>query len=115
MTRSATRGTWTATAQFDDSTSPSPSSRCGVPARPPCRVRVTDTGGLSSTNSLGIEITEPATTLTFTTTEDARVEKNHLNTNYGASDRLRAALGPGMESYLRFQVSGIAGRSAARS
>ena len=46
-------------------TTPSPSSRCGVPARPRCAVRVTDTGGLSSTNSLGIEITEPATTLTF--------------------------------------------------
>ena len=44
---------------------------------------MTDTGGLSSTNSLGIDVTEPATTLTFSPTEDARVEKNHPIDNYG--------------------------------
>ena len=33
----------------------------------------------------------------------------HPIDNYGASDKLRAALGPGVESFLRFQLSGING------
>jgi chitodextrinase len=69
---------------------------------------VTDTGGLSSTNSLGLEVTQPAATLTFAVTEDARVEQDHLNTNYGADTKLRTAANE-LESFLRFQVSGIAG------
>ena len=96
---------------FDDSTSGKPQVRLRHPGAVTVSMRVTDTGGLSSTNSLGIDVTEPTTTLTFTNTEDARIEKNHLNTNYGIEDRLRTAGGaaPNMETYLRFQLSGIGG------
>ena len=94
---------------FDDSTSARPKSTFRRPGTRTVSVRVTDTGGLSDTDSLSIEITEPITTLTFSPTADARVEEVHPIDNYGASDKLRAALGPGMESFLRFQLSGING------
>jgi glucose/arabinose dehydrogenase/chitodextrinase len=103
--------------QYDDSTNAKPKLTLRRPGTATVSVRVTDTGGLSSTNSLGIEISEPATTLTFTSTEDSRVEKNHLNTNFGTQDRLRTAGGtaPNMETYLRFQVSGIPAEGEVRS
>ena len=103
--------------QYDDSNNAKPKLTLRRPGTATVSVRVTDTGGLSSTNSLGIEITEPATTLTFTSTEDARVEKNHLNTNYALEDRLRTAgsTAPNMESWLRFQVSGIPAEGEIRS
>ena len=94
--------------QFDDSTSGKPKFTLRRPGTATVSLRVTDTGGLSSTNSLSIDVTEPTTTLTFSPTEDARVEKNHAIDNYGASDKLRAAVNE-FESYLKFQVSGIAG------
>jgi glucose/arabinose dehydrogenase/fibronectin type 3 domain-containing protein len=94
--------------QFDDSTSGKPKFTLRRPGTATVSVRVTDTGGLSSTNSLGIDVTEPTTTLTFSPTEDARVEKNHAIDNYGTSDKLRSAVNE-FESYLKFQVSGIAG------
>jgi glucose/arabinose dehydrogenase/fibronectin type 3 domain-containing protein len=94
---------------FDDSTSARPTSTFRRPGTSSVSVRVTDTGGLSDTDSLAIEITEPLTTLTFSPTADARVEEAHPIDNYGVSDKIRAALGPGTESFLRFQLSGING------
>ncbi len=94
--------------EFDDSTSARPRFTLREPGAATVAVKVTDTGGLSSTNSLGIEVTEPVTTLTFSPTEDARVEKNHASTNFGTSDKLRSALNE-YETYMRFQLSGIAG------
>ena len=94
--------------QYDDSTNAKPKFTLRRPGTATVSVRVTDTGGLSSTNSLGIEVTEPVTTLTFSPIADARVEKNHPADNYGASDKLRAGLNE-FESFLRFQISGIGG------
>ena len=69
-TPSATRGTWTATASSTtrqrQARSYLPASRHGHRVRPGHRH-----GRPVHTNSLGIEITEPTTTLTFTSTEDA--------------------------------------------
>ena len=78
---------------FDDSTNAKPKFTLRRPGTATVALKVTDTGGLSSTNSLGIEVTEPVTTLTFSPTQDARVEKNHPIDNYGASDKLRGARG----------------------
>jgi glucose/arabinose dehydrogenase/chitodextrinase len=94
---------------FDDSTSARPKVTIRRPGTRNVSLRVTDTGGLSDTDTLSIEITEPTTTLTFSPAADARVEEVHPVDNYGTSDKLRAALGPGMESFLRFQLSGISG------
>jgi glucose/arabinose dehydrogenase/PKD repeat protein len=100
-----------ADGQYDDSTSARPRHTIRRPGSHTVSLKVTDTGGLSSTNSLGIDVTEPLTTLTFSPTDDARVEEVHPVDNYGASDKLRAAGGveADMASYLRFQVSGIGG------
>jgi glucose/arabinose dehydrogenase/chitodextrinase len=53
---------------------------------------------------------KPVTTLTFSPQADARVQEANASTNYGTSYlRTVAASNPDMESYLRFQVSGVAG------
>jgi glucose/arabinose dehydrogenase/chitodextrinase len=53
----------------------------------------------------------PITTLTFTPQADARVQEANASTNYGKSYlRADGASNPDVESYLRFQLSGIAGQ-----
>ena len=94
---------------YDDSTSARPTRTFRRPGSATVSVRVTDTGGLTDTDSLSIAIAEQVETLTFAPIADARVEQNHPADNYGASDRLRAALGPDMESYLRFELAGVTG------
>ncbi len=48
--------------------------------------------------------------LNFAPNADARVEDNHVTTNYGNSPQLRArSSGPAYTSYLRFVVSGVTG------
>ena len=53
----------------------------------------------------------PVTTVAFTAQADARVEEANVSTNYGTATMLRtvAAKNPDVESYLRFQVAGVAG------
>ena len=95
--------------QYDDSTSARPTRIFRRPGTAGVSVRVTDTGGLTDTDSLSIEIAEQVETLTFSPTADARVEQVHPTGNFGSSDKLRAAVGPDMESYLRFHLAGVTG------
>ena len=49
-------------------------------------------------------------------TPERRVERNHALDNYGTSDKLRAVGVSGdMESYLRFDLSGLAGLSVLQA
>jgi hypothetical protein len=52
---------------------------------------------------------ELATILVFSPSADARVEAERPTTNFGSSSMIGADLSPRMESYLRFNVSGVAG------
>jgi PKD repeat protein len=58
-----------------------------------------------------VEVLPPPPSLTFFPLADARVSEAEPATNFGSSAALRARLlpGGGFESYLRFDVSGLAG------
>ncbi|MBK9711675.1 MAG: DNRLRE domain-containing protein [Kouleothrix sp.] len=52
----------------------------------------------------------PGATLTFSPSNDARVQDNNPTTNYGTSPQLRVRSdGPAYTSYLKFTVSGLSG------
>jgi hypothetical protein len=70
---------------------------------------LTHCGGRTNEEAPATREQELATTLTFAATADARVEAALPTTNFGSSSMLGADLSPQMESYLRFNVSGVAG------
>jgi chitodextrinase len=78
-------------------------------------VRALDAAGNRSPHSNTANVITPAapatTTLTFSPDADARVQEANAATNYGTSSWLRTDGGsnPDVESYLRFQLSGITG------
>jgi PKD repeat protein len=95
---------------YDDSTSARPTKTFRRPGQATVSLRVTDTGGLSDTDTLTIDIAEQVETVNLPPVEDARVEKNHALDNYGTSDKLRAVGVSGdMESYLRFNLDDVTG------
>jgi PKD repeat protein len=79
-------------------------------------VRALDAAGNRSDPSGSANVITSAspavTTLTFTSQADARVEEGNASTNYGKASYVRTdgAANPDVESYLRFQLSGIAGQ-----
>ena len=78
-------------------------------------VRALDAAGKRSVPSNAVSTITPAspatTTVTFTAVADARVQEANASTNY-ATSYLRAdgASNPDVESYMRFQLTGIAGQ-----
>ncbi len=78
-------------------------------------VKALDAAGKRSPASNAANVITPAaptaTTLTFSPDADARVLEANASTNYGTSSYLRTdgASNPDVESYLRFQLSGITG------
>jgi glucose/arabinose dehydrogenase len=79
-------------------------------------VRALDAAGNRSAPSNAVNVITPAapaaTTVIFAPDADARVEEITPSTNFGASTRLKAedATDPGIESFLRFQLSGLVGQ-----
>jgi hypothetical protein len=71
-------------------------------------VRAVDAAGNESPPSEIHSVTMPGT-LRFAAVADARVEEANPNTNHGASTTLRTDGGsdPDVESYIRFNVSGV--------
>jgi chitodextrinase len=72
------------------------------------QVRAVDAAGNESPPSETRSVTMPAT-LRFTAVADARVEEANANSNFGGSTTLRTDGGgdPDVESYIRFNVSGV--------
>jgi hypothetical protein len=74
-------------------------------------------GGSYATVDFNLAQTPPAgTTLTFTPAADAAVKSTNANKNYGTDTEIRLRLGDlsngtAQQSYLRFMVSGLAGRT----
>ena len=76
------------------------------------RVCVTDAAGNQGSQTTSVaKDTAQSTTLTFGPQADARVEEANPDTNFGTSSSLRVEGGSAldMESYLRFQVTGVLG------
>ncbi len=79
-------------------------------------VRALDAAGNRSAPSDPANVITPAspavTTVTFSPDADARVQEGNASTNYGKASYVRTdgASNPDVESYLRFQLSGIAGQ-----
>ncbi len=79
-------------------------------------VKALDAAGNRSAPSNAVNVITPAapasTTVTFAPDADARVEEITPSTNFGASTRLKAedATDPGIESFLRFQLTGLVGQ-----
>jgi chitodextrinase len=74
-------------------------------------VRARDAAGNLSPLSNAVTVTTPeAPTLhTYAAVADARVEEANPSTNYGTSSTLRTDAGPAVETYLRFDVTGLSG------
>ena len=76
------------------------------------RVCVTDAAGnQGSATTTVLKDTAERTTLTFGPQADSRVEEANPDTNFGTSSTLRVEAGSALdiESYLRFQVTGVLG------
>ena len=76
------------------------------------RVCVTDAAGNQSSQTTSVaKDTAERVTLTFGPQADARVEEANPNSNFGTSSSLRVEGGSALdiESYLRFQVTGVLG------
>jgi hypothetical protein len=70
------------------------------------------TTGFYAHNKLALGgTTPPPTTMSVIASADARVEEATPSTNFGAAATLRTDLGPEVRSYLRFAVTGIAGKT----
>jgi glucose/arabinose dehydrogenase len=65
--------------------------------------------GASNTAGINTPALPAATTLTFDVVEDARVEQDAPDSNFGTSSKLRATNNPPNESYLKFALSGLSG------
>jgi hypothetical protein len=92
------------TSYTDTTASPSVTYRYEVRARDAA-------DNLSLASNPATVTTAPAGAVVFGPEADARVEEANPGGNYGASSNLRVDGGtdPGVESYLRFNVSGISG------
>ena len=98
---------------FDDWTEPSASHTYVEAGAHTVTLRVTDTSGASSIDTLTIHVSEPAelAELMFSPIADARVDEASPSTNFATSSKLQATGSiPSRESYLRFELAGIAGR-----
>ena len=76
------------------------------------QVRAIDAAGNRSAFGNTVAVTTPAGgTLTLSPDADAQVRQGSPSTNYGTTDYLRADGGtdPGVESYLKFTVTGVTG------
>jgi acid phosphatase type 7 len=76
------------------------------------RICVTDTAGNQNSQTTTVaKDTAERVTLTFSPQADARVEEASPDTNFGTSTSLRVEAGSALdiESYLRFQVTGVLG------
>ena len=95
------------TGYTDVSASPSTTYRYEVRARDAA-------GNLSLASDSATVTTQPAGTVAFEAEADARVEEASPGANYGASSlRVDGGSDPDVESYLRFQVSGLTGAVTA--
>jgi chitodextrinase len=74
-------------------------------------VRARDAAGNVSPPSTALTVTtaEPAATHTFTPIADARVEEANPSTTYGTSSSLRTDAGPALETFVKFNVTGLSG------
>jgi chitodextrinase len=67
-------------------------------------------GNLSApSNSVTVTTPEPLTTHTYAPAADARVQEANPSTNFGTATALRTDAGPGVDTHLRFDVSGLNG------
>ena len=74
-------------------------------------VRARDAAGNLSALSTPVSVTTESApqTLTFSAVADARVESLHASTNYGGATLIGTDGSPSVATYLRFDVSGVAG------
>lgn len=76
-----------------------------------------DAAGNHSAATAVISVTTPSlpASLTFTPDADAYVNAQYPDTNYGSSTSLRVDASPIVNSYLRFTVQGLGGRTISRT
>lgn len=76
-----------------------------------------DAAGNHSAATTAITVTTPSlpASLTFTPDADAYVNSGSPDTNYGSSTSLRVDASPTVNSYLRFTVQGLGGRTISRA
>jgi hypothetical protein len=75
------------------------------------RVAAYDSAGNTSEPSSAIRVTTPDEQLSFAPSDDASVESAWPSTNFGAAPTLEVDASPVQEFLLRFEVSGLAGRT----